>query len=225
MTGMLRCQFDPPAWRQRDAWAWRPRAVGGGPRPPASVGRRSRADGRHAQGRVRGGPLAKDDFDARIGQAFASRTYAELAAVTVGIPAGPAVGPPPARKPSRRVSDAVRWGASGFVTPAILAIAFALNSLPGNRALGPVTFVIAFVYFVFWMSVGADMLWQWFCLSLPTARMCARCAHTAASHRAPTSCSVRLGSLRLFSRCSCAGYVPPGVSPKTADLRILSTRV
>ena len=171
------------------------------------------------------GRLAKDDFDARIGQAFASRTYAELAAVTVGIPAGPAVGPPPARKPSRRVSDAVRWGASGFVTPAILAIAFALNSLPGNRALGPVTFVIAFVYFVFWMSVGADMLWQWFCLSLPTARMCARCAHTAASHRAPTSCSVRLGSLRLFSRCSCAGYVPPGVSPKTADLRILSTRV
>lgn len=171
------------------------------------------------------GRLAKDDFDARIGQAFASRTYAELAAVTVGIPAGPAVALPPARKPSRRVSDAVRWGASGFVTPAILAIAFALNSLPGNRALGPVTFVIAFVYFVFWMSVGADMLWQWFCLSLPTARMCARCAHTAASHRAPTSCSVRLGSLRLFSRCSCAGYVPPGVSPKTADLRILSTRV
>ena len=41
------------------------------------------------------GRLAKDDFDARIGQAFASRTYAELAAVTVGIPAGPAV----ARRP------------------------------------------------------------------------------------------------------------------------------
>ena len=43
------------------------------------------------------GRLAKDDFDARIGQAFASRTYAELAAVTVGIPAVPAAGPPPAR--------------------------------------------------------------------------------------------------------------------------------
>ena len=171
------------------------------------------------------GRLAKDDFDARIGQAFAARTHAELAAVTVGIPAAPAVGLPPARMPPRRMGNAVRWGASGFVTPAILAIAFALNSLPGSRALGPVAFVIAFVYFVFWMSVGADMLWQWFCLSLPTARMCVRCAHTAASHRAPTSCSVRLGSLGLFSRCSCAGYVPPGVSPKTADLRILSTRV
>ena len=36
------------------------------------------------------GRLAKDEFDARLGQAFASRTYAELAAVTGDIPAGPA---------------------------------------------------------------------------------------------------------------------------------------
>jgi len=171
------------------------------------------------------GRLAKDDFDARIGQALAARTYAELAAVTAGLPAGPVAGPPPARNRSRRVSNAARWGASGLVTPAILAIAFALNSLPGNdRALGPIAFVITFVYFVFWLSVGTDMLWQWFCLSLPTAKMCVRCAHTAASHRAPASCSVRLGSLRLSSRCSCAGYLPPGVSPTTANRRILSTR-
>ena len=33
--------------------------------------------------------LTKDDFDARVGQAFASRTYAELAVVTADIPAGP----------------------------------------------------------------------------------------------------------------------------------------
>ena len=171
------------------------------------------------------GRLVKDELDARAGRAFASRTYAELAAVTAGLPAGPVAGPPPARHRSRRVSNAARWGASGLVTPAILATAFALKSLPRNdRALGPIAFVITFVYFVFWLSVGADMLWQWFCLSLPTARMCVRCAHTAASHRAPASCSVRLGSLRLSSRCSCAGYVPPGVSPKTANRRTLSTR-
>jgi hypothetical protein len=30
--------------------------------------------------------LTKDEFDARIGQAFASRTYAELAAVTADLP-------------------------------------------------------------------------------------------------------------------------------------------
>jgi hypothetical protein len=33
------------------------------------------------------GRLDKDEFDARVGQAFASRTYAELAAVTADIPA------------------------------------------------------------------------------------------------------------------------------------------
>ena len=34
------------------------------------------------------GRLDRDEFDARIGQALASRTYGELAAVTAGIPAG-----------------------------------------------------------------------------------------------------------------------------------------
>ena len=41
------------------------------------------------------GMLAKDEFDLRVGQAFASRTYAELAAVTADLPAGPAVAQPP----------------------------------------------------------------------------------------------------------------------------------
>src|SRR5580698_2551737 len=40
------------------------------------------------------GLLTKDELDARAGQAFASRTYAELAAVTAGIPAGPAPAQP-----------------------------------------------------------------------------------------------------------------------------------
>jgi hypothetical protein len=34
------------------------------------------------------GRLTKDELDARIGQALASRTYAELAAVTAGISGG-----------------------------------------------------------------------------------------------------------------------------------------
>ena len=36
------------------------------------------------------GRLARDELDARVGRALASRTCAELAAVTAGIPAGPA---------------------------------------------------------------------------------------------------------------------------------------
>ena len=47
------------------------------------------------------GRLTKDEFDARIGQTFASRTYAELATVTADIPAELARARPP-RKPPRR---------------------------------------------------------------------------------------------------------------------------
>ena len=45
------------------------------------------------------GMLAKDEFDLRVSQAFASRTYAELAAVTAGLPAGPTAARP--RRPAR----------------------------------------------------------------------------------------------------------------------------
>ena len=162
---------------------------------------------------VQGG-LTKDEFDARIGQALASRTYADLAAVTVGL----AAARPPRKPPRRPVSNAVRWSTSGLFTPAVLAAAFALASLGGDGRYEAVGFVIAFVYFVFWLSVGADMLWQWHCASLPTAKMCVRCAHTAASHRARASCTVRPGPVTLWGRCPCAGYVPPGLSPQTADL-------
>jgi hypothetical protein len=161
--------------------------------------------------------LTKDEFDARIDQTLAARTHAELAMVTSDIPAGLA-GTRRPRKPRRRVSNVVRWGTSGLVTPAILAAAFAFGSLRGDGGYGALAFVIAFVYFMFWLSVGADMLWEWYCMSLPTARMCVRCAHSAASHRAPASCAVRLGSLNVWKRCPCAGYVPPGLSPDTVDL-------
>lgn len=45
------------------------------------------------------GRLAKDEFDLRAGQTFASRTYAELAAVTADLPPGLTVAQPP--KPAR----------------------------------------------------------------------------------------------------------------------------
>jgi hypothetical protein len=162
--------------------------------------------------------LTKDEFDARIGQTLAARTHAELATVTSDIPAGLA-GTQRTREPRRlRVSNVVKWGTSGFITPAILAAAFACGSLRGDGGYAAVALVVAFVYFMFWLSVGADMLWEWHCMSLPTARMCVRCAHSAASHRAPASCAVRPGSLNVWKRCPCAGYVPPGLSPETVDL-------
>ncbi len=45
------------------------------------------------------GMLAKDEFDARVGQALASRTYADLAALTADIPPSPAAARP-ARPPA-----------------------------------------------------------------------------------------------------------------------------
>jgi len=51
------------------------------------------------------GRLAKDEFDLRVGQALASRTYAQLAAVTADLPAGLTAARPskPARAPGERV--------------------------------------------------------------------------------------------------------------------------
>jgi hypothetical protein len=41
------------------------------------------------------GVLDKDEFDLRVGQTFAARTYADLAAVTADIPAGLSLAQPP----------------------------------------------------------------------------------------------------------------------------------
>jgi hypothetical protein len=103
------------------------------------------------------GRLTRDEFDARIGQALASRSYVELAAVSAGLPAG--LGR--ASSPSRRVGNVAGWGVSGLVTPAILAAAFALVFLPGDGGYGAVAFVFAFMYFLSWLATGADMLWKW----------------------------------------------------------------
>jgi Domain of unknown function (DUF1707) len=56
------------------------------------------------------GRLAKDEFDARVGQALASRTYAELAAVGADIPAGLTAILPPARAPRRVPMNAAITG-------------------------------------------------------------------------------------------------------------------
>jgi hypothetical protein len=187
--------------------------------------RASHADRERAVGMLKaayvGGQLTKEEFDARLGQAFASRTYAELAAVT-SIPARQAPAEPPAARPaprSRQVSSACRWGSSGFVIPAILATGFALASAGGGDRYEVLSLVVALGYFLFWLSVGADLLWQYHCSSVPSAKLCVRCGHTVASHRSTASCQVRQGSVDMWRRCDCAGYVPPGRSPGPAAAR------
>ena len=72
------------------------------------------------------GRLTEDEFSARIGQALASRTHADLAAVTADIPAAP-VEAWPARMPDRVVA----WGTAVIIAAAALGGAL----LVGGSAL------------------------------------------------------------------------------------------
>jgi hypothetical protein len=53
---------------------------------------------------------------------------------------------------------------------------------------------------------------------MPPQDACVRCGHTRAYHGGQlASCTRRMGLLHLWRRCPCEAYVPPGVSPETAD--------
>jgi hypothetical protein len=109
------------------------------------------------------GMLDKDEFDLRVGQAFASRTYADLAAVTADIPAGlPAAQPPqPARpqdqQPVLRPGQVIMaasllcasvWGAAISLAPAGV----------DNRAVVQLIMIITLVYFLVMIISGGQML-------------------------------------------------------------------
>jgi hypothetical protein len=79
------------------------------------------------------GRLTSDEFDARVGQALASRTRAELAAITADIPVVP-VGPAgvqPARRPDQPALS-VKSGMGATMAAAVLAAA--LWRPPGRPA-------------------------------------------------------------------------------------------
>jgi len=102
--------------------------------------RASHADREQVVGKLQAafvqGRLTKDELDERAGQALASRTYAELAAVTADIPAGVAEGRPPgpARAAARRPGQPnVRSGTRASVaTAAIAALLCAAFILTGS---------------------------------------------------------------------------------------------
>ena len=91
------------------------------------------------------GRLTKDEFDSRVGQAFASRTYADLAVLTADIPDGVTGAQPPAERaaePGRALSfkTAARVGAVGAV-PGMASAAAAVVQSSGVTALAGVLFV------------------------------------------------------------------------------------
>jgi Domain of unknown function (DUF1707) len=116
------------------------------------------------------GRLAKDEFDTRLGQTFAARTYADLAAVTGDIPAGPAGAGPagagpagagraavqPPCDPARaltRAEKAAAWGMYGIVVTVMLTIAV----IPGPTTIEPIVATAAVIYSV-WLLGGLLMV-------------------------------------------------------------------
>ncbi len=84
------------------------------------------------------GRLTKDEFDLRLGQTLASRTYAELAALTADIPSGLAGSPPLRRPPQARapVNKAGIWAAGLII---------ALGLLVGMSFFNPLGLAVAVI--------------------------------------------------------------------------------
>jgi hypothetical protein len=97
------------------------------------------------------GRLAKDEFDARVGQALAVRSQAELAAITADIPAG-LDGVSPAGRPDPAVLG-VRSGVCVSASAAVLAAglwaaAWSVGSAAAGAAALALTGVVIFTLFV-----------------------------------------------------------------------------
>ncbi|HUN33906.1 MAG TPA: DUF1707 domain-containing protein [Trebonia sp.] len=110
------------------------------------------------------GMLAKDELDLRVGQTLASRTYADLAALTADLPAGlpPARSPRPARAQGRK--PVVRPGRVIAVSTGLYAGAwgYALFLSPhgGNNTWAPPLLLQGFMVYlgVLLICVGAILV-------------------------------------------------------------------
>jgi DUF1707 SHOCT-like domain len=105
------------------------------------------------------GRLTKDELDARAGQAFAARTYAELAALTADLPAGLAGAVPP-RRPAqvqarRPMSNAAKAGTFVVIAAAVPVV---LSFLTGSAVL---FLLFTPFYFMALAVLGAETLVSW----------------------------------------------------------------
>jgi len=111
------------------------------------------------------GRLSKDEFDVRVGQTFASRTCAELAALTADLPAGPVEAQPLAKPVRAQVRPpankrAVKWslGVSANIPLAMIVIAILTKDRNLAAVFGPMMFGYFFVLVMVLMVAGAQKL-------------------------------------------------------------------
>jgi Domain of unknown function (DUF1707) len=109
--------------------------------------------------------LTKDEFDSRVGDALASRTHADLAALTADLPARPPAprlprAPVPAR-PQRSENATIKTGARVIAVTTVLTVgvwAGALVSNADSQAVSVLTAAFTFLWFGIVCLVGAVML-------------------------------------------------------------------
>ncbi len=104
------------------------------------------------------GRLAKDELDVRAGQAFAARTYAELAALTAGLPAGLADAVPP----RRAVRAQARLPMSNTARAGIWAVIAVAALVVLSFSIGGAAFLVFTPFYVMALAVlGAQTLIMW----------------------------------------------------------------
>ncbi len=109
------------------------------------------------------GRLDKDELDTRAAQAFTSRTYADLAAITADLPAGPAAAPPP-RGPGRaqprpRGNTDVKTAVSLIIAAILIPVAlWTAAFLTGGGGLVGQAFMVTVLDFMALLVAVAQIL-------------------------------------------------------------------
>jgi len=143
----------------------------GGEMPAAATGgrlRASHADREHVIDTLKTafvqGRLTKDELDDRVSGTFASRTYAELGAITADIPTGLAAAPlPPAptrarARPPVNIKAGVR---ASIVISTCAALIWASLIFTNQVAVFLLALGASATAFVAWFLTGTQMLGSW----------------------------------------------------------------
>jgi hypothetical protein len=121
--------------------------------------RASHADREHVIGTLKAafvqGRLTKDELDLRIGRTLAARTYAELARLTVDIPAGLIASAPPRNTAPARARPPANNAVKSAICVAIALVTLVLTTYAtGGQAL----FLFVPLYSVALLVAGAQVL-------------------------------------------------------------------
>jgi hypothetical protein len=102
------------------------------------------------------GRLDRDEFDLRVGQALASKTYADLAALTADLPARLTRARPP--EPARQTVNKKAVAALAAATPALVGMMAAARAMP-DATPWPVTVPVLVIVLALFLAVPTGWLW------------------------------------------------------------------